>query len=120
LNATNVVSIASRRQILTAQSFVRFVQEIVIMTFLCTGEWLAILMTQKVSMPALERGKNRRRSMQKKEALELIDGLNRKIINPVEMLDWVTLRVIILQIPEEDWDAYMEEAAKILMLVLGI
>lgn len=52
--------------------------------------------------------------MDKEAALQMIDGLNRKIINPVEMLDWVTLRVILLQIPEEDWEAYREKAAVIL------
>lgn len=52
--------------------------------------------------------------MDKQTALELIDTLNRKIINPREMLSWVTLRVIILQIPEQDWKAYQEQAEEIL------
>jgi hypothetical protein len=50
----------------------------------------------------------------KEDALKMIDGLNRKIINPVEMLDWVTLRVIILQIPKRDWEIYRELAKDLL------
>lgn len=52
--------------------------------------------------------------MEKDEALKLIDAQNRKLINPVEMLDWVTLRVILLQIPEREWEEYREKASVIL------
>lgn len=52
--------------------------------------------------------------MEKAAALEIIDELNRKLIHPAEMLDWVWLRVIILQIPDEEWNKYREKAGLIL------
>lgn len=41
--------------------------------------------------------------MTKEEALALIDGHKNKLINPVEMLKWTWLRVIILNVRDEDW-----------------
>ena len=52
--------------------------------------------------------------MTKDEALKLIDDHKNKLINPVEMLHWTHLRVIILQIPDNDWDGYLEDAEEIL------
>lgn len=52
--------------------------------------------------------------MTKDRALALIDNHKNRLINPVEMLDWTWLRVAILQIPEEEWDLYMEKAAQTL------
>ena len=43
----------------------------------------------------------------KAEALQLIDDHKNKLIHPVEMLHWTWLRVIILQIPDEDWEKYV-------------
>lgn len=40
--------------------------------------------------------------MEKTEALKLIDDHKNKLVNPVEMLNWVYLRVIILEIPDEE------------------
>jgi len=41
--------------------------------------------------------------MTKEEALTLIDGHKNKLINPVEMLEWTWLRVIILNLDETEW-----------------
>jgi len=48
--------------------------------------------------------------MSKQEALELIDSHKNGLLNPAEMLSWVWLRVIILQIPEDNWNQYLEAA----------
>ena len=48
--------------------------------------------------------------MTKTDALNLIDDHKNKLINPVEMLHWTWLRVIILRIPDEHWEQYVEEA----------
>lgn len=42
--------------------------------------------------------------MTKTEALQLIDDHKNKLVNPVEMLHWAWLRVIILKIPIDAWD----------------
>ena len=52
--------------------------------------------------------------MTKYLALKVIDEHKNKLIDPIEMLNWVHLRVIIAQIKEEDWDEYVEQAEKIL------
>lgn len=52
--------------------------------------------------------------MTKQEALDMIDNHKNKLINPVEMLHWTWLRVIILKIPDESWDKYLEEAVTVL------
>jgi hypothetical protein len=52
--------------------------------------------------------------MDKAAALATIDELVRKLIHPVELLRLVTLRVIILQIPEEEWNRYLDKAQLIL------
>lgn len=52
--------------------------------------------------------------MTKSEALALIDAHKNKLINPTEMLQWTWLRVIILQISQEDWEGYEHEAAEVL------
>lgn len=48
--------------------------------------------------------------MTKLEALELIDNHKNRLINPVEMLQWTQLRVIILSIEDETWDKAFEKA----------
>jgi len=50
----------------------------------------------------------------KQDALNIIDRRNKALINPVEMLHWVWLRVIISQISDDDWERYLESATKIL------
>lgn len=52
--------------------------------------------------------------MRKAEAIEMIDKHKNALINPVEMLHWTWLRVIVLSIPDEDWDKYVGKAADIL------
>jgi hypothetical protein len=52
--------------------------------------------------------------MDKKEAIALIDEHKNKLVNPVEMLKWTWLRVIILQIPDDHWDDYLTDAMRIL------
>jgi hypothetical protein len=52
--------------------------------------------------------------MTKQEALQLIDDHKNKLVNPVTMLHWAWLRVIILQIPDEAWEQYREQAQAIL------
>jgi hypothetical protein len=43
--------------------------------------------------------------MTKIEALRLIDEHKNGLVNPVEMLDWVWLRVIIQEIDDDVWGA---------------
>lgn len=52
--------------------------------------------------------------MTQKEAIELIDKHKNQLLNPVDMLDWVWLRVIILKIEPEDWDKALSKAVKVL------
>jgi hypothetical protein len=52
--------------------------------------------------------------MTKTEALHLIDEHKNKMINPVDMLPWTWLRVIIYQIPDADWERYVKDAIVIL------
>jgi hypothetical protein len=54
------------------------------------------------------------KGMTKQDALNIIDAQNKKTIHPVELLHWVWLRVIINQIPEEDWERYVGSATVIL------
>lgn len=52
--------------------------------------------------------------MTKDEALKLIDDHKNKLINPVEMLAWVWLRVLILSITDEEWQALLARAEPVL------
>lgn len=52
--------------------------------------------------------------MTKTEAVALIDAHKNKLINPVEMLDWTWLRVIINQIPDDQWENHVLAATEIL------
>lgn len=52
--------------------------------------------------------------MTRQQALQLIDDHKNELINPVEMLQWVTLRVIILSLSDETWNAAQEKAAEIM------
>jgi hypothetical protein len=51
--------------------------------------------------------------MTKEEAIALIDNHKNKLINPIEMLKWTWLRVIVNQISEEDWHKYVDKAVEI-------
>jgi hypothetical protein len=52
--------------------------------------------------------------MTREEALALIDGHKNKLINPVEMLHWTYLRVIINSFTEGEWETAAEKAQLIL------
>ena len=52
--------------------------------------------------------------MTKTEALQLIDAHKNKMVNPVEMLHWTWLRVIILKIPDADWEKYVDDAVVVM------
>jgi hypothetical protein len=52
--------------------------------------------------------------MTKEEALRLIDEHKNRLLDPVEMLHWTWLRVIILKIPADEWDKAVEEATKVI------
>ncbi len=52
--------------------------------------------------------------MYKQDALKLIDNHKNKLINPVDMLHWTWLRVVILNISDDEWDRALGEAKKTL------
>jgi hypothetical protein len=52
--------------------------------------------------------------MNKHEALKLIDDHKNKLINPMEMLHWTWLRVIILQIGDDEWESLVIKATDIM------
>lgn len=52
--------------------------------------------------------------MTKIEALELIDDHKNALLNPVEMLHWTWLRVIILKIDDAAWEAALGNATETL------
>lgn len=52
--------------------------------------------------------------MTKAEAITMIDDHKNKLINPVEILHWTWLRVIINQLSEEAWNACLEDATEIM------
>ena len=55
------------------------------------------------------------KKMKKSDALKIIDERCTKVLlDPVEMLHWVWLRTIITQIPDLNWERYVEEATEIL------
>lgn len=52
--------------------------------------------------------------MRKAEALQLIDDHKNRLINPVEMLHWTWLRVIVLSTTDEEWNNLVSRATEIL------
>ena len=52
--------------------------------------------------------------MKRAEAVELIDLHKNKLIDPVEMLRWTWLRVIINEMSDEDWERHLEKAVEVL------
>lgn len=52
--------------------------------------------------------------MTKNQALELIDTHKNKLINPMELLDWTWLRVIIAEIDKDQWEAALNKALNVL------
>lgn len=52
--------------------------------------------------------------MDKDLAIILIDKHKNALIDPVEMLNWTWLRVIISSIPDREWDKYNDAADEIM------
>lgn len=52
--------------------------------------------------------------MTREEAIKMIDAHKNKLINPVEMLNWTWLRVIILNLDDKDWERALTETVKAL------
>ena len=48
--------------------------------------------------------------MTKDEALALIDAHKNALLNPVEMLNWTWLRVIVLNLSDDTWAEALERA----------
>ena len=51
--------------------------------------------------------------MTKDEALQLIDQHKNGLINPLELLHWTWLRVIVLKIDDEEWRRAVGDAAEL-------
>lgn len=49
--------------------------------------------------------------MTKEETLKLIDVHKNGLVDPVEMLKWTWLRLLIFNIPEDEWDCMMDNVA---------
>jgi hypothetical protein len=52
--------------------------------------------------------------MDKEEAIKLIDDHKNGLINPVEMLHWAWLRVIINQVDDHEWAKAVEKAGELM------
>jgi hypothetical protein len=52
--------------------------------------------------------------MTRQEAINLIDKHKNALVNPVEMLHWTWLRVIIKYVPEEAWESALKRAEEAL------
>ena len=52
--------------------------------------------------------------MTKNQALKMIDDHKNKMTDPLEMLDWAWLRVIVSEIPDVHWEYATDRAVVIL------
>lgn len=52
--------------------------------------------------------------MNKEEALQMIDDHKNRLVDPTLLLKWTWLRVIVLSIPDDDWEKYLVRACEIL------
>ena len=52
--------------------------------------------------------------MEKQKAIDLIDMHKNRLVNPVEMLMWTWLRVIILNMPDDQWEAAVAKATEVM------
>ncbi len=50
--------------------------------------------------------------MTRLEAIEMIDAHKNKLTNPVAMLRWTWVRVILHSLPDEQWQQALETAEK--------
>lgn len=48
--------------------------------------------------------------MTRQEAINLIDEHKNGLIDPVQMLHWTWLRVVLRELPDEQWNAALERA----------
>lgn len=51
--------------------------------------------------------------MNKTDAIKLIDQHKNALVDPVAMLHWTWLRVIVNQIPDHEWEKYLEDAMEV-------
>lgn len=51
------------------------------------------------------------KNMTKQDAITLIDAHKNTLLNPVEMLDWTWLRVILMHLHDVAWDTAVENAS---------
>jgi hypothetical protein len=54
--------------------------------------------------------------MAKEDVIAMINAYmnSRDLIDPVELLQWTWLRMIITQIPDNEWKCYVEKAIEII------
>jgi hypothetical protein len=52
--------------------------------------------------------------MTRQEAVALIDNHKNALINPVELINWTWLRVIINSLSDEAWEAALEKGLEVL------
>lgn len=52
--------------------------------------------------------------MDQLEAIKLIDNHKNKLINPIEMLNWTWLRVIINSISPDEWEELTDRASEVM------
>ena len=52
--------------------------------------------------------------MTREEAIKLIDDHKNKLVNPVEMLNWTWLRVIIANINDDAWERALNDTVNII------
>jgi hypothetical protein len=50
----------------------------------------------------------------KAEALLLIDNHKNALVNPLDLLHWTWLRVIVLKISDDEWEASVGRAVEVL------
>ena len=52
--------------------------------------------------------------MTKSEAIAMIDAHKNRLINPIEMLGWTWMRVIIAAIRDEEWEDAVNRAVDVM------
>lgn len=51
--------------------------------------------------------------MTKSDVIKFIDEQNKALVDPVAMLNFVWLRLIVSSIPQDAWETYVEAAAQV-------
>ena len=52
--------------------------------------------------------------MDKAHAIKMIDNHKNQLINPVEMLDWTWLRVILLKLDDDAWNKALDATTEVM------